>query len=179
MRVAYSDHSSNSVSGFGSAKPVLHGTNTTEPNLLTSWINHIQGWMTDLNMLLSCFREKMSELTHLTFNLGNFILWHAPSTPKRSSSWVHLGLILDTGSTLGSSLVSSEEAPIVAPVGEGGEGTVYGSSLLSFARLSNAERYCLLFCTLRLYETISLKLNKTCHLHARTHHTVLEVRAIV
>ena len=22
--------------------------------------NHIQGWMTDLNMLLSCFREKMS-----------------------------------------------------------------------------------------------------------------------
>ena len=24
------------------------------------WRNHIQGWMTDLNMLLSCFREKMS-----------------------------------------------------------------------------------------------------------------------
>ena len=24
--------------------------------------NHIQGWMTDLNMLLSCFREKMSGL---------------------------------------------------------------------------------------------------------------------
>ena len=114
-----------------------------------------------------------------TFHLGKYSLWHSPSTPKRSSSWVHLGLILDTGSTFGSSLVSSEETPIVAPVGEGGEGTVYGSSLLSFARLSNAERYCLLFCTLRLYETISLKLNKTCHLHARTHRTVLEVRAIV
>ena len=25
-----------------------------------SWRNHIQGWMTGLNMLLSCFREKMS-----------------------------------------------------------------------------------------------------------------------
>ena len=46
---------------------------------------------------------------------------------------------------------------MAAPVEDGGEGTVYGSSLLSFARLSNAERYCLLFCTLRLYETISLR----------------------
>ena len=47
---------------FGSAKPVLHGTNSTEPNLLhlgeTTY--NVQGWMTDLNMLLSCFREKMS-----------------------------------------------------------------------------------------------------------------------
>ena len=33
MRVAYSDHSSNPVCGFGSAKPVLLGTNSTEPNL--------------------------------------------------------------------------------------------------------------------------------------------------
>ena len=34
MRVAYSDHSTNPVCGFGSAKPVLHGTNSTETNLL-------------------------------------------------------------------------------------------------------------------------------------------------
>ena len=33
MRVAYSDRSTNPVRGFGSAKPVLHGTNSTEPNL--------------------------------------------------------------------------------------------------------------------------------------------------
>ena len=33
MRVAYSDHSSNHVCGFGSAKSFLHGTNSIEPNL--------------------------------------------------------------------------------------------------------------------------------------------------
>ena len=33
MRVAYSDHSSTPVCGFRSANPVLHGTNSTEPNL--------------------------------------------------------------------------------------------------------------------------------------------------
>ena len=31
MRVAYSDHSTNPVCGFRGAKPVLHGTNSTEP----------------------------------------------------------------------------------------------------------------------------------------------------
>ena len=33
MRVAFSDHSTNPVCGFRRARPVLHGTNSTEPNL--------------------------------------------------------------------------------------------------------------------------------------------------
>ena len=57
--VAYLDHSSNPVCGFGSATPVLHGTNCTEPNLF----HHVETtYRADLNMLLWCFREKMSDL---------------------------------------------------------------------------------------------------------------------
>ena len=33
MTLAYSDHSPKLVCGFGSAKPVLQGANSTEPNL--------------------------------------------------------------------------------------------------------------------------------------------------
>ena len=59
-RVAYSDHSSSPVCGFGSAKPVLLRPNSTEP----TWRYHIHGWINDLNMLLSCFRTKMSGHNH-------------------------------------------------------------------------------------------------------------------
>ena len=47
MRVAYSDHSSNHVCGFGrSAKPVLHGTISTEPNLFHHGeTTYRDGWM--------------------------------------------------------------------------------------------------------------------------------------
>ena len=34
MRVAFSDHSTNPVCGFRRARPVLHGTNSTESNLI-------------------------------------------------------------------------------------------------------------------------------------------------
>ena len=33
---------------------------TVQSLTCSSWRNHIQGWMTDLNMLLSCLRTKMS-----------------------------------------------------------------------------------------------------------------------
>ena len=39
---------------------VLSGPNSTEPNLFHHG-ETTQGWMTDLYMLLSCLREKMSD----------------------------------------------------------------------------------------------------------------------
>ena len=69
MRVAYSDHSTNPVCGFGSAKSVLQGTNSTESNRF----HHSLGWLTDLNVLLSCFREKMSDRDK---HMQSLALWH-------------------------------------------------------------------------------------------------------
>ena len=63
MRVAYSDQSPNPVCGFSMMNrldSVLFGLSSGE--LAWHFQNHLQGWMNDLNMLLSCLREKMPDL---------------------------------------------------------------------------------------------------------------------
>ena len=50
------------VCGFSMMEQVMLCTVRPAENWLGSSMNHIQGWMNDLNMLLSCFRTKMSGL---------------------------------------------------------------------------------------------------------------------
>ena len=58
-----------------------------------SWRNHIQGCMTDLNMLLSCFREKMSAVCLLFF----LLCFSLSSLDRRSISCLPVLYLQRTG----------------------------------------------------------------------------------
>ena len=67
MRVANSDHSTNPVCGFGSAKPVLHGTNNTEPNLFHHGeTTYRVGWLIWICYSRALERKCLLRENHLT-----------------------------------------------------------------------------------------------------------------
>ena len=63
--------SSNPVCGFSMMEQVRLCAVWPTENWLGSSINHIQGWMNDLNMLLTCFRKRMPVSRSDSWNFGH------------------------------------------------------------------------------------------------------------
>ena len=70
MPAAFSD-GFNPVCGFSKMEQVRLCAVWPTENWLGSSINHIQGWMNDLNMLLTCFRKRMPVSRSDSWNFGH------------------------------------------------------------------------------------------------------------